>query len=314
MSNRERHVMNGTPAADPNLVAALGQMTIHFGMLEDMLKILQARAEGVDIEEFVLTCGLEKRTAFKILKELDKYYDPQIVRELNVLFKTRNEFKHSAYLADTNGDYLRLREGADVRDLQGDITQIHEATQQALAIIPRLAELQPMKPVSKEVKNITIRTADFTKDKATISTLMAELQTHEKTIRTQRDTWSNIEDNYLAYLNKTVIENNGICALAELNGNAIGMICGWIEDPDEPAMDINEPSYGYIGEGIVRSEYQRHGIYQKLVDKMETFFKDKGISVIRTTALNGNEGIAKFLAKNAFAPYYTCFEKRTTSN
>lgn len=157
---------------------------------------------------------------------------------------------------------------------------------------------------------IAIRQADFVKDKAAISVLMAELQTFEQTIRPQRDDWQNVEAAYMKWLIEAVEEHSGICYLAEVDQQAVGLICGWIEPPDEQVMDKDEPAFGYISEGVVTEEYRRHGIYQQLMQKMEDYFHERNIRVTRTVATNGNNGVTAFLMKNGFQPYYTCFEKR----
>lgn len=158
--------------------------------------------------------------------------------------------------------------------------------------------------------DISIRQADFEKDKVAISALMAELQSFEQTIRPQRDDWQNIEASYMKWLLKAVAEHDGVCYLAEVGHQAIGLICGWVEPPDEQVMDKDEPAFGYISEGIVTEQYRRHGVYKKLVDQMEHYFHDRGVRVTRTVATHGNEGVMAFLMKNGFQPYYTCFEKR----
>jgi ribosomal protein S18 acetylase RimI-like enzyme len=112
------------------------------------------------------------------------------------------------------------------------------------------------------------------------------------------------------YLEKTLAEKQGICLLAYADDKPIGLLCGWVEQPDEPIMDKEEPAYGYIGEGVVHPDWQRHGVYQKLAEEAEKYFKECGLKHLRTTALNNNSGIIAFLNKNGFSPYYTCFEKK----
>jgi ribosomal protein S18 acetylase RimI-like enzyme len=114
----------------------------------------------------------------------------------------------------------------------------------------------------------------------------------------------------MSWLIKAVAEHDGVCLLAEIENQSVGLICGWIEPPDEQVMDKDEPAFGYISEGIVTEKFRRYGVYQKLVDAMHTYFVERNINVVRTVATAGNVNVATFLAKNGFAPYYTCFEKR----
>ena len=308
MSKREHHIVNRPPQEDKDLLLAIGGMSVAFGRLEDMLKILQARVDKIDIDEFVLKCGQDKITAHKILKNLGQYYNSPIVDQVGSLFKIRNEFLHSTYTSDENGDYIRLREGEAKHDLQDDIKTLNDIAEQSHAVIPQLAALQPIK--SKPLTNFSIRPANFEQDKKFISDLMRELQTHEKTVRPQRDSWDAIETNYLAHLQQSLSEKQGLCLLAFVEDQAIGMVCSWVEQPDEPAMDIDEPCYGYIAEGVVRAAWKRHGVYQILTDQMEAYFKRLSLTLSRACVLNGNEAITAFRLKNGYTPYYTCFEKR----
>lgn len=158
--------------------------------------------------------------------------------------------------------------------------------------------------------DITIQQIDFSRDRAVVAALLCELQSVEQTIRPQRDDWTHMGDGYMASLVDEISHKDGACFVANVKDNQAGLICGWVEQADTPAMDQDEKDYGYISDVIVSEDYRHQGVFQKMLGHMEQFFKNRNIQHIRLHVLAGNHRMTECVSKNGYAPYYTSFEKK----
>jgi ribosomal protein S18 acetylase RimI-like enzyme len=98
-----------------------------------------------------------------------------------------------------------------------------------------------------------------------------------------------------------VKNNNGICYLAIENEKAIGLIMGTIPPYEEyDYLDYKCPKRGEITELIVTNKTRNSGIGQKLINKMEEYFKSVGCEYVMVDVFAYNEMGKKFYDKKDY--------------
>ena len=100
-----------------------------------------------------------------------------------------------------------------------------------------------------------------------------------------------------------VRNNNGKCYLAVENNKAIGLIMGTIPPYDEfDYLDYKCPKRGKITELIVTSRIRSKGVGQKLMNKLEEYFKSVGCDYVIVDVFAYNEIGKKFYNKKDYHP------------
>jgi len=135
--------------------------------------------------------------------------------------------------------------------------------------------------------------------------LLVELEQYILTI--DKDELDQIHPEYrekMALLDlQEVKDNNGKCFLAIENDKAIGLIMGIIVNFDEyDYLDYKCPKEGEITELIVTSKIRSNGVGQKLMNKMEEYFKSVGCEYILVDVFAYNENGISFYNKQGYHP------------
>lgn len=100
---------------------------------------------------------------------------------------------------------------------------------------------------------------------------------------------------------KTVKENEGICYLAIDNDKVIGLIMGCIFPYDKyDYLDYKCPRRGEITELIVTKKVRSKGVGKLLMDKIETYFKEKGCEYVFVEVFGYNENAYNFYQKDDY--------------
>ena len=118
----------------------------------------------------------------------------------------------------------------------------------------------------------------------------------------------NLDQVHLEYRDKMAVldlqevnDNNGKCFLAIENDKAIGLIMGCIFSYDEyDYLDYKCPKRGEITELIVSKNVRSSGIGQKLIDKMEEYFKSVGCEYVIVDVFAYNDIGKNFYNKNNY--------------
>ena len=98
-----------------------------------------------------------------------------------------------------------------------------------------------------------------------------------------------------------VNKNSGKCYLAVENNKAIGLIMGCIFPYEEyDYLDYKCPKRGEITELIVTNKTRNSGIGQKLINKMEEYFKSVGCEYVMVDVFAYNEMGKKFYDKKDY--------------
>lgn len=100
-----------------------------------------------------------------------------------------------------------------------------------------------------------------------------------------------------------VKDNNGKCYIAVENGKAIGVIMGIVEKYNEyDYLDFKCPKRGEVIELIVSKNSRSEGLGQKLMSKMEEYFKSIKCEYIIIDVFAYNDLALKFYYKQGYHP------------
>ena len=138
-----------------------------------------------------------------------------------------------------------------------------------------------------------------------VKDLLVELEEYILTI--DKDNLDQLHPDYhdkMALLDLEEVNNNkGKCYLAIENGKAIGLIMGTIPPYDEyDYLDYKCPPRGEITELIVTSKIRSKGVGQKLMNKMEEYFKSVNCEYVMIDVFGYNDLALKFYFKQGYHP------------
>ena len=136
-----------------------------------------------------------------------------------------------------------------------------------------------------------------------VKDLLVELE--EYIISIDEDKLDRLHSEYrdkMAVLDLEEVKNNeGKCYLALENNQVVGVIMGCIFPYDEyDYLDYKCPRKGEVTELIVSKKVRSSGIGQKLMNKMESYFKELGCEYIVIDVFAYNKNAIKFYEKLGF--------------
>ena len=136
-----------------------------------------------------------------------------------------------------------------------------------------------------------------------VKDLLVELEGYIVSI--DRDNLDQVHPEYrekMAILDlEEVKNNNGKCYVAIENDKAIGLIMGYVRIYDEyDYLDYKCPKSGKVSELVIAKDARGKGIGQKLMNKMEEYFKSIGCEYVFIDVLAYNENAINFYKKNGY--------------
>ena len=136
-----------------------------------------------------------------------------------------------------------------------------------------------------------------------VKDLLVELE--EYILSIDQDNLDRLHEEYhdkMAILDlEEVNENNGKCYLAIENTKVIGLIMGYVRKYNEyDYLDYKCPRCGEISELIVSKIARSKGIGQKLMQKIEEYFKSIGCEYINVDVFAYNKNAINFYEKNGY--------------
>lgn len=110
---------------------------------------------------------------------------------------------------------------------------------------------------------------------------------------------------------KETKENKGKCYLALEGNDVIGLVMGNIPSYDEfDYLDYKCPKRGFITELIVSNKARGNGVGQRLIDKIEEYFKLEGCEYSLVDVFAYNQKAIDFYNKKGYHPrMYTEIKK-----
>lgn len=136
-----------------------------------------------------------------------------------------------------------------------------------------------------------------------VNNLLVELA--EYIVSIDRDNLDHVHPKYreeMAILDlKEVKNNNGKCYVAIENNKAIRLIIGYVRIYDEyDYLDYKCPKSGKVSELVIAKDARGKGIGQKLMNKMEEYFKSIGCEYVFIDVFAYNENAINFYKKNGY--------------
>ena len=136
-----------------------------------------------------------------------------------------------------------------------------------------------------------------------VKDLLVELE--EYLISIDKDNLDQIHEDYrdkfVAIELKELKEKNGKCFIAVENNKAVGLVMGEIREYSEyDYLDYTCPKTGDIIELIVSNNYRGKGYGNKLMNKMEDYFKEQECEIITIDVFSYNEKAINFYDKNGY--------------
>ncbi len=133
--------------------------------------------------------------------------------------------------------------------------------------------------------------------------LLVELE--EYIISIDKDNLDTVHPEYrekMAIVNLEELEKNeGKCYLYIENGKALSLIMGCVRPYDKyDYLDYKCPRAGYITELIVSQKLRSKGIGQKLINKMEEYFKSINCEYVLVDVFAYNENAFNFYSKKNY--------------
>lgn len=135
-----------------------------------------------------------------------------------------------------------------------------------------------------------------------IKILLVELQSYITKI--DKDKYNIITKEFKEkYFQKTIeeVQNyEGKIFLAQNNKKIVGLIVGLINNEEVYTYDFKAPKRGRITELIVTHEYQKNKIGEKLLNKMEEYFKSVECKAVLIDVFGYNLNAQNFYSKNGY--------------
>lgn len=136
-----------------------------------------------------------------------------------------------------------------------------------------------------------------------VKDLLVELE--EYIVSIDKDDLDHVHPEYrekMAILDlEEVKNNNGKCYIAIENSKAIGLIIGYVRTYDEyDYLDYKCPKSGEVSELVISKDTRGKGIGQKLMNKMEEYFKSIGCEYVFVDVFAYNENAINFYEKNGY--------------
>ncbi len=138
---------------------------------------------------------------------------------------------------------------------------------------------------------------------ADVRDLLTELE--EYLVSIDQDHLDQVHEEYhekMALIDLADVKNNdGICYLAIDNDKVVGLIMGCIFPYSKyDYLDYKCPKRGEITELIVTKKVRSKGIGKALMDKLETYFKEKGCEYVFVEVFGYNDKAFDFYTKDNY--------------
>lgn len=149
-----------------------------------------------------------------------------------------------------------------------------------------------------------------------IKDLLCELQEHLVALDIQK--YNIITPEYRELYFKKVMEEverfEGKIYLYEQDGKVVGFICGIINNDNQKTYEFEAPKRGRIDELVVSKTARGLGVGDKLITKMEEYFKSVGCKDILLSVFAYNEGARRFYEKHGYMPRMITMSKPNFNN
>lgn len=140
-------------------------------------------------------------------------------------------------------------------------------------------------------------------DRDQLLACIAHLQQHERSLEPDiKAAGRKAAASFLAHFVSEDSENQGKLLVADLDGQIVGFINGYIEE-DPSADDLVTHRWFYISDIAVLPGYKGQSIGSRLILEMEKYARSLDISQVQISLLAKNDGAYSFYAKHGYRDY-----------
>lgn len=155
----------------------------------------------------------------------------------------------------------------------------------------------------------TIRECDPVRHRAQLRSCLIELQDFERTLEPALPAGDDMADAYLDILLKRCSGNSGNLFVTEVDQRVVGFV-GVVVGKSPPEPDEEQSPYGYVSDLIVLSAYRGHGIGRALLERAESYARNRGVAVLRINVFGRNQAAARLYRDFGFNDYRIQLIKR----
>lgn len=156
---------------------------------------------------------------------------------------------------------------------------------------------------------VTVREAEYTRDRAAIRRLFVELQEHARASDNRLAPGIEIADAYLESLLIRCSQCEGRFLVAELSGEVCGYLCILARAPcTEPADGLSEQAE--IVDLVVSRAQRSAGVGKALLDCAEVYAAHAGARFLRVSVFAKNQSAAAFYQRIGFTAHEVIYEKQ----
>jgi ribosomal protein S18 acetylase RimI-like enzyme len=106
-----------------------------------------------------------------------------------------------------------------------------------------------------------------------------------------------------------LLERGAEILIAEVEGEPVGFVSGWLAEDDDPLQTSEWRRHGYISDVFVARPWRGRGIGQWLLQAMSDRLQERGARRLRICALATNDTAIDAFRRFGFAPFEITFDK-----
>ncbi|HEY9757320.1 MAG TPA: GNAT family N-acetyltransferase [Oculatellaceae cyanobacterium] len=135
------------------------------------------------------------------------------------------------------------------------------------------------------------------------------LQEYERAQVPELKTGAEIGANYTKSLIEKIADRDGIILIAKIDSNAVGFVCAWIDEDDDPLLRDEARRHAYVSDIFVDDACRRRGVARLLLQSVETEMRQRGCERIRICTKATNLSAWKCYEANGYQPYEVILSK-----
>jgi ribosomal protein S18 acetylase RimI-like enzyme len=115
---------------------------------------------------------------------------------------------------------------------------------------------------------------------------------------------------YAQALLRSVAQQDGVILLAKDGKQAVGFVCAWIDQDDDPLLREDARRHAYVSDIFVGEAWRRRGLARTLLLAIEAEMGRRGCRRIRVCAKAANLAAVNCYRAAGYRPYEITYAKR----
>jgi ribosomal protein S18 acetylase RimI-like enzyme len=142
-------------------------------------------------------------------------------------------------------------------------------------------------------------------DRQLLLGFIRELQEAERAMHDSRLPGDEVAE--LCY--ERLLERGAEILIAEIEGEPVGFVSGWLAEDDDPLQTSEWRRHGYVSDIFVAPPWRGGGIGRQLLQAMSDRLQEKGARRLRICALAANGTAIAAFRRFGFGPFEITFDK-----